>query len=317
MFEVVHGGAQTTVQDLGRRGFGAAGVPTGGAMDRFALAAANRLLDNPPGAAGLEVLLGGLRLRCTRDTAICVTGADLQCQLDGTPLPLWAVHQIDAGALIAFAGRRSGARAYLAAAGGFAVPPVLGSQGTYLPGGWGGYQGRALQSGDQLDVGGWEHEALEFWLAPEQRPLYSSFPTLRCVPGPHTVHFSAEAQAALWSSVYHLAPRCDRMGYRLDGPVITAHADGNLPSLGVLPGAIQVPPQGQPILLMVDAQTTGGYPVIATVIDADLPLAAQLLPGDRLRFRAVSPGQARDALRRQHDRLATIDTAGDVVGVPV
>ncbi|MDQ5851762.1 MAG: biotin-dependent carboxyltransferase family protein [Chloroflexota bacterium] len=306
--EILAGGIQTTVQDLGRTGYRAAGVPLSGAMDRLALAAANLLVGNDRGAACLETLLGGLALRFLRPCVISVTGGDLQPEVDGAPLGAWAAARVEQGAVLAFAGRRGGARAYLAVAGGLLVPRVLHSASTYLPGGWGGYHGRALHAGDLLETGanGRGKSNVDRWLPPEHRPGYSSFPTLQCVAGPHQALFPPETLATFFGRSYTLSPASDRMGYRLAGPTLHAAASANLASAGVLPGTVQVPPHGQPILLMADAQSTGGYPIIATVIGADLPLAAQLLPGDRVRFRAVSVSEAVAAARRQHAVLVAI-----------
>jgi biotin-dependent carboxylase-like uncharacterized protein len=220
--------------------------------------------------------------------------------------------------VLSFGGRRDGARAYIGIAGGFKVAPVLGSGSTYLPGGWGGHEGRALHAGDRLEAAAdsIEPSALR-WLPPDRRPGYSSFPTLRCVAGPHHDAFDHGTLAAFWDSVYTVSAASDRMGYRLDGSPLVPLAAGSLPSLGVLPGCLQVPPHGQPILLMADAQTTGGYPVIATVIGADLALAAQLLPGDRMRFRRVSTTTARIAAQQSAASLATLDGDGDMEGVPI
>lgn len=318
VLKVVAGGIQSTLQDLGRPGFRALGVPAGGAMDRFALQAANLLLGNPPGAACIEVLLGGLVLEATADCWIAVCGADLGAYSDGQSLDAWTTVRLQSGATLAFRGRRNGARAYIAIAGGFMVEPVLGSSSTYLPGGWGGHAGRALRSGDRLEAA--DHprtQQISRWLPPERRPAYSAFPTLRCVAGPHQDAFDAAVFATFWDGAYTVSPASDRMGYRLGGPRIVPEAGGSLPSLGVLPGCVQVPPHGQPILLMADAQTTGGYPVIATVVSADLAVAAQLLPGDRVRFRRVSAVSAHAAARSNAANLAAIAEDTEITGGPI
>lgn len=317
--EVLSGGFQTTLQDLGRDAYGAIGVPRGGAMDRFALRAANLCAGNAPGGTALEVLVGGFSLRFLRACTVSITGGALDARADGDPVELWATTELRSGSVLTFEGRQNGARAYLAIGGGLAVPPVLGSRSTYLPGGWGGYQGRALRPGDILDVLPHNGKQLRCgaWLPPEARPAYSALPTLRCVLGPHLEFFSDATIAAFLHNDFVVSSASDRMGYRLDGPALPPSRSAQLPSLGVLPGIVQAPPDGRPILLMADAQTTGGYPVIATVIGADLPLAAQLLPGDRLRFRAVSPMVAIAAARAQHDALLSLGIDDDVRGVPV
>lgn len=317
--EVLAGGFQTTVQDLGRDRYRVLGVPSGGALDRFALRAANLCAGNAPSAVALEVLAGGLSLRCLRACTISITGGDLDAQVDGEPVALWATAELHLGSVLTFMDRQTGARAYLAVRGGLAVVQVLGSSSTYLPGGWGGYQGRGLRSGDMLDLAPHNGAPLRpgMWLPPEARPAYSAFPTLRCVLGPHLEFFSDATIADFLGADYVVSSASDRMGYRLDGPTLPPTYGGQLPSLGVLPGVVQAPPDGQPILLMADAQTTGGYPIIATVIGADLPLAAQLLPGDRVRFRAVSPMAAITAARAQNDALLSLGDDDEVGGVPV
>lgn len=315
--KVVRPGVQVTVQDLGRPGLGAYGVPSGGAMDRFALAAANLLLGNAPGAAGLEVLLGGLDLRFGGDTSVCITGADLGATLDGRRLDLWTPAAVRAGATLSFIQRRAGARAYVALPGGIDVPAVLGSRSTYLPGAWGGLGGRSLQHGDRIKTPCDPLAPAHGWLAPEYRPPYSPFPVLRCVLGPHASCFSRLALLRFFCTTYRLSSHSDRMGLRLEGRPVHTSSSAGIPSTGVLPGVIQTPPNGSPILLMADAQTSGGYPIIAIVLGADLPLAAQLLPGDRLRFRLVGIGQAVDAAKQAAACLASMADRDEVIAVPV
>lgn len=318
VLEVVAAGVQAMFQDLGRSGFRALGVPGAGAMDRFALQAANLLLGNPPDAVCIEVLLGGLVLRAIAPCWVAICGADLDAQIDGEVLDVWTTTLVPAGAMLRFSGRLYGARAYLGIAGGFRVTSVLDSGSTYLPGGWGGYQGRALQPGDQLEAATEPVcEPVLRWFPPDQRPCYSNFPTLRCVAGPHDDAFDPGTRASFWAAAYTLNPASDRMGYRLDGTHVMPQAGGSLASLGVVPGCVQVPPHGQPILLMADAQTTGGYPVIATVISADLALAAQLLPGDAMRFRRVSVAEAHMAAQSQALYLAAIEDTDYIDGAPI
>lgn len=318
VIEVLAGGPQTTVQDLGRSGYRASGVPGAGAMDRFALAAANLLVGNHPNAAGLEILLGGLRLRFLAPLVVSIAGADLGAELDGAACPLWATLHVSSNSILDFTVRRIGARAYLAIRGGFDVPPMLGSCSTYLPGGWGGFGGRPLRAGDRLQAAVSEAvRIVERWAPPERRPGYTSVPALRCVVGPDNAHFTADALRRFFDAPYRVSAAADRMGYRLEGPVLGTLGEGMLPSAGVLPGAIQVPAHGQPILLMADAQTTGGYPVIATVIGADLPLAAQLLPGDAIRFRSVSVDTATTAIRTSWRDLQAIMEETQIEGAPI
>jgi biotin-dependent carboxylase-like uncharacterized protein len=301
-FRVHAGGLLATVEDLGRPAARRYGVPGGGAMDTFALEAANRLAGNPPEAAALEITGGGAIFEALAPLLLAVAGADLGAWLDGWPLAPWTAALARPGAQLQFQGRQGdwGARAYLALAGGVATPEVLGSRGTCLAGGFGGFVGRPLRPGDLLETGAACDDpgalAGRRWLA-ERRPAYHAEPVLRVVRGPHAGSFTAESLAALMSEPFRVSPTSNRMGYRLEGPLLRTIAPADLPSLGVLPGAIQVPPDGGAILLMADAQTTGGYPIAGVVIGADLPLAAQLLPGDRLRF-AVAEIEVAVAARR-------------------
>ncbi len=298
MIEVVKPGLFTTIQDQGRWGYQAYGVGIAGAMDAWALAAANLLVGNPEGAAGLEMTIWGPSLNFYRETWFAVTGADLTPRLNGTPIPNWMGHRAPAGSLLSFGPRRRGVRAYLAVAGGLDVPIVMGSRSTYLLGGFGGLDGRPLKAQDRLSVGSLAQipEPLEGFVFPENlRPAYRKDPRLRTVLGPFQDFFSPEGLAAFLSEEYLITANSDRMGYRLQGKAITRKKTGELITCGLANGTIQVPPNGQPIILLADRQTIGGYPIIATVIHADLSLAAQCAPGDSVRFDEVSPEEAREA----------------------
>lgn len=305
MIEIVAPGPLLTVQDLGRPAARRYGVATGGAMDASALVAANRLVGNAPGAAALELTAGGVELRFTRPALVSLAGGDLGATLDGRPLPLWRSLLVDAGATLRLAGRSDswGARAYLALAGGIDLPPVLGSRATDLAGGFGGLGGRPLRAGDRLPIGAAPADtsaALGRLWPPEHRPPYAPAPTLRFVPGPHLDCLAPDALAQLADAALRVSPISNRMGYRLEGLALPYARPCSLPSLGVVPGCIQIPPDGAPILLLADAQTTGGYPLAGAVIAADLPLAAQLLPGDALRIAPVDLDAA-IAARRVYD----------------
>lgn len=300
---VIAGGMPATVQDAGRRGYECLGVPRSGAMDRFALAAANTLVGNHPAAATIEVTAGGAAFEALRPLLVALAGGDLKPHVEGVPAEQWTALLLAPGAQLGFAGRgvAGGARAYLAVAGGVDVPLLLGSRSTYLPGAWGGLDGRPLRPGDRLNAG--MSGAAPYTLAGRrwsaQRPQYSSEPVLRLVPGPH----SALLGGLDWllDTPLTVDQASNRIGYRLAGAELVHNE--TLPSFGVLPGTLQLPPNGMPILLMADAQPTGGYPVLGVVAAADLPLAAQLLPGDSLRFALVSAPEARSALADQHNML--------------
>jgi biotin-dependent carboxylase-like uncharacterized protein len=309
VLRVVAGGLLATVEDLGRPAARRYGVPGGGAMDAFALEAANRLAGNPPGAAALEITGSGAIFEALAPLLLAVAGADLGARLDGWPLAPWTTALARPGAQIEFQGRQGdwGARAYLTLAGGLAVPEILGSRGTCLAGGFGGFAGRPLRPDDMLEAGTARGDPVALagrrWPA-ERRPAYRAEPVLRIVRGPHAGRFAAGSLEALAGEPFRVSPTSNRMGYRLEGPLLRTTAPPDLPSLGVLPGAIQVPPDGGAILLMADAQTTGGYPIAGVVIRADLPLAAQLLPGDRLRFAIV---EIEDAVAARRALRAWLD----------
>ncbi len=301
--EILEPGLLTTIQDLGRFGYQRLGLPTAGAMDPFALKAGNLLVGNPASAAGLEITLLGPRVAFTEGCTIAITGGDLGPRLDGREIEGWRRHLVTPGTVLDFAGRRTGTRAYLAVSGGIAVEPWLGSRATYLMAAVGGLDGRALRPGDRLPIGRSVLSMARPSVPPDRRPPYSNEPTVRVILGPHADRFTREGIDSFLSGSYQVTPSSNRMGYRLEGPKI-AHTRGpDLISCGIPLGGIQVPGSGQPIILMADHQTTGGYTMIATVIQADIPLVAQCLPGERLRFRAVGVEEARDSLLRQEAGL--------------
>jgi 5-oxoprolinase (ATP-hydrolysing) subunit C len=302
--DVLAGGPLLTVQDLGRSGARRYGVPPGGAMDAFAAAAANRLVGNPPAAPLLEITAGAARLQFSHAGSIAVCGGDLQPLLDGRPAANWLSLSVRAGSLLEFRSRRPGsARAYLAVAGRLQVERAVGGCGTDLAGGFGGFAGRALRAGDQLTVQDARRPpALNFWPA-THRPAYRPHPQIRLMRGPHADLIGAAAWQALLAADWQISTLSSRQGFRCDGPALPLPSL-SISSLGVVPGALQLPPDGRPIVLMADAQTTGGYPLIAVAYSADLPLIAQLLPGDRLTFVAGDHTDAQAALHEQAAWLA-------------
>jgi antagonist of KipI len=294
-------GLFTTVQDLGRPNAIASGVSPGGAMDRFAHKAANLLVGNEPTAATLECTLRGPHLVAEQACLVAVAGADLDPRVNGDPVEMWAAFSLRAGDVLSFGSRRSGARAYLAIAGGVAGDRWLGSLSTNLLAQRGGMHGRPLQAGDVIAAAGEPagppvpgRGALPRHL----RPDYADH-DLSVIAGPHLKRLGQEGKAALFGSGFTVGRDSDRMGYRLDGPVLEAPGDEVL-SFGLVTGAIQLPAGGGPILLMADHQTAGGYPVVATVISASLPIAAQLVPGSEVRFVEVN-SEGAGALRHARD----------------
>jgi antagonist of KipI len=303
---VVKPGWFTTVQDLGRRGYQQYGVSVSGAMDPHAHILANRLVGNPDEEATLEITLKGPELYFHDDTVVAITGADLAPSATGINIPLWTSLLIRAGTTLKFGARRAGARSYLSIAGGFDVPIVLGSRATHVSSCTGGLQGRALQAGDLLTGGLLSRPAgaLAGRTAPiALRPSYSNTVMLRILPGPHEHSFAYDALTALTAQPYRLSSRSNRMGYRLEGPALVPRKAGQDISEGTAGGALQVPPDGHPILLMADRQTTGGYPTLAVVISADLSVAGQLVPGDTISFRRATRSYAYRELRAQWSEL--------------
>ena len=303
---VLRPGLFTTIQDIGRYGFQRFGVSVSGAMDRWALRVGNRLLGNPDEAAGLEITIQGPELFLDHALTIAVTGADLSPAWNGATLPMWTVVVMPAGSRLQFGKRRQGARAYLAVAGGIDGPMILGSRSTHVRSRVGSLGGRALKKGDRLEVGARSAESLQYVgrvLPPSNRPHYSSSPTVRIVPGLHVDRFTHEALQVLTESPYRVTSESDRMGYRLWGAELKHRSSGEIVSSATTFGTIQVPADGQPILLMADCQTTGGYAALATVIASDHSLAAQVCPGDNLSFSLTTQLQASELFRSNYAEL--------------
>jgi antagonist of KipI len=306
---VLRPGLLTTVQDTGRWGLQARGVPPAGPMDPWSHRLANALVGNAAGAATLEVTLKGPELEFAEERIVAVAGAHFAIDVDGKGQPPNTAFVVPAGARLRVGARRIGARGYLAVAGGFAVPQVLGSRATHLVSRLGGVEGRALCAGDLLPLGetmGAQPRHGGVTALPE-----SGRPTrIRVLPGPHADRFSTDAFSGLQSAPYTLGNDSDRMGFRLNGPRLT-HANGaDIISDATPLGVLQVPASGQPVLLMADRQTTGGYAILATVISADIGLAGQLAPGDQIRFAACSLQEAMAALIKQEQALIAIGAGG-------
>jgi antagonist of KipI len=281
---------QTTVQDLGRHGYGRFGVAVNGAADRASLRAANRLVGNPDDAAALEITLTGPRIRFHRRLAVAIAGADLGARLNGQPVVAGRAVYVIPGDKLAFAPAADvrGIRAYLAVAGGIDVPVVMGSRSTDLTAGFGGYLGRALRAGDRLTVGDAHRgNALERIAA---TPLGSSRP-IRVVRGPQADRFAPETWERFIRNGFTVSSESNRVGLRLRGPELRPVDGADIVSEGIVTGAIQVTGEGQPIVMLPGHATIGGYTKIATVIDADLDRLGQLRPGETVRFREVSLDQ--------------------------
>lgn len=308
-------GLFTTVQDLGRPAYQHLGLGPGGAADLLSHRIANLMVGNPPDAATLEVTLAGPVLRFEAAALVSLCGADLSAQVDGRPMPLWRPVWLRAGAGLRFGVPVAGARAYLAVAGGLQAPVVLGSRSP-CPG---GAPGR-LHAGDRFPLGpqpphpALADPALPFaaphWFAPWFQELSFDRPlTLRLIPGPQGARLDAASRQALFGASFQVAPASNRMGLRLTGPALALEAKLEMLSAPVATGTLQLPPGGAPILLLADRQTTGGYPRLGEVATVDLPAAAQLRPGEALRFAALEAGAALALLRAREVRLAQLAEA--------
>lgn len=298
MMEVIQPGRLTTIQDLGRHGYGHLGVPVAGGVDPLNLRIANRLVGNPDGAAALEMTAEGATLRFTVDTRVALAGGTLELQLDGAPAPMYQTLFVKAGMELHCGRIVQGWRVYLAVAGGIQAEPVLGSCSTDTLAKLGP---KPLASGMRLRPGPSAASAEGAYLrAP---PQYLTLTQLRILAGPHQEWFTPESLLALCTARFSVSSQSDRTGVRLEGASLERIRSAELPSMGMITGAMQVPSSGQPIVLLGNHGTTGGYPVIASVIAADLHLLAQLAPGAQVRFADVSAAEAFDALLRQEARL--------------
>jgi antagonist of KipI len=307
----------TTVQDLGRFGYQKDGITSGGAMDPLALRVANLLVGNEEHEAGLEMTLKGPTIEFLHDSLIAICGADLSPRIADFRLPNWCAIFVKEGSILTFGDNRWGCRAYLAISGGIAVPDVMNSKSTNLRAAVGGIDGRPLRAGSEVPIGSDRTETfhvgasspLPFALSErllrseDVQRFYERDRPLRVLRGPHWELFDERDRSVFLSEVFEISVSSDRMGYRLSGPLLDSRTRDELISSAVLSGAIQVPPSGEPIVLMADRQTTGGYPVIGLVATVDLPLAGQLCPGDEVRFQETTIEWAQTALRSQARRL--------------
>ena len=304
-------GLLTTVQDAGRVGWRRFGVGQAGALDPYSYRVANRLVGNDATAAALEITVNGPGLRFEQAARIAVTGADIDAEAAGEVLPGWRPIDLPAGTELKFGACRRGVRAYLAVAGGLAVPAVLGSASTDLRGGFGGMRGRMLAAGDliplprhpapeprQIEIAGW-------WIDPSPDIDFHRSSVVKVLPGTDR----CRPDAALFETGWRVSSASNRQALRLEGEALAVAEPGERISEPVLPGTIQLPPDGQPIVLLGDAQTVGGYPRIGHVIGADLPRLAQLRPGEMLHFLACDPAEAVRQQRAQRARLARIGYA--------
>ncbi len=305
MIRALDPGPQTTVQDLGRRGYLRYGIPESGPIDRAAFVLANRLVGNPDDTAGLECTLRGPRLEMTAGGTLAATGAEMPLTVNDREAPRWRAVRVRAGDVVRLGQSQSGVRGYLAFAGGVDVPRVLGSRATYLRGQLGGYNGRALRRGDELHCGRGQPPRADRRVRPAAIPRYDAEAVIRVILGPQADRFTPDGIATFLEGLYEMLPQSDRMGARLRGPKVTHSRGHDIISDGIPLGGIQVVGDGQPIVLLVDRQSTGGYTKIATVCSSDIGRFGQVRPGQCLRFREVSVDTAHALLREAHAALET------------
>lgn len=305
-FVVRQPGLLSLLHDRGRYGMHNLGLTTGGPLDSLAFDWANRMLGNDTNATCIEISFGGLALEAYHDTSFVITGAQAPCKLNDEPIEQWCTHDIDRGSKLEIGFTSTGTRCYLAVSGGFDITPSFGSTSTVVRENIGGLNGDKLQAGDRLPCSG-ARLAKHCFLAEADRPVYSDFAELRVVPGYQQAAFSPLQQWRFFNSEYRLTERCDRMGFRLEGETVHSDMIGML-SEGICHGAIQIPADGQPIVLMNDRQTIGGYPKIGAVIAHDTARLSQLTAGSRVHFLAISIEQAHNIHCLERARFARTAT---------
>jgi antagonist of KipI len=305
--QVQKAGLLTTVQDLGREGFGSIGVSASGAADPISLRLGNRLVGNVESTSALEMCLLGGTFVFEKGAIVALTGSDFGATLDGETTPLGASFKARAGQTLRLDYTRSGARCYLCVHGGIVVPHFLSSASTHVLSGLGGFEGRALRNGDVLQIRPATEPFRKRKIAPRVSELLSARKVLRVTPGPQEDWFSESSRRVFYSATYRIGEQSDRLGLRLEGPAISQARERAMITEGVSLGAIQVPHGGAPIILFVEQQTTGGYPKIANVIAADLHRLGQLRPRDEIRFELVTWEGARSFLIAQEKLITSAE----------
>ncbi len=298
---VIKPGFLSLLQDGGRFGHHQIGLTNGGPLDPDAFRWANRLCENNDSDTAIEITFGGLQLISATDTCIAVAGANMPLTINGKPKALWRSHLISNGDRIELGYSQSGCRAYLAIAGGFQVEPMFNSSATVVRESIGGLNGLALQKDDRLDCLATNLQQQELQVPTNLQPTYSNSIELRVIPGFQDSSFSRYQQRLFFNSRYNVSEQSDRMGYRLNGPAISSSISSML-SEGICQGAIQIPGDGQPIILLNDRQTIGGYPKIGSVLSLDLAKLAQLQPGADITFTPITIDHAHNLLNLQHSR---------------
>jgi antagonist of KipI len=316
--KVKKSGLLTSIQDLGRYGSQKYGVIASGAMDTLSHRIANMLVGNSENEATVEMTMLGAHFEFQSDSLISICGGDLSPVLNDRPAKMWRPLFVKKGSLLTFGRAKKGCRGYLAAAGGFDVPEVMGSKSTYLRAGIGGYEGRAIESGDRLSFGKMSEQSirlferffdsapyseLEWFASPEFIPFLREDESVRVIKGRQYDDFTEKSKSMIFSEPYKITPQSDRMGYRMEGPKLSLENKAEMISEAVTFGTIQVPADGNPIILLADRQTTGGYPKIAQVASVDLPYLSQFKPGEVVQFKEVSLDEAQKLLIESERRL--------------
>ncbi|MER2060768.1 MAG: biotin-dependent carboxyltransferase family protein [Niallia sp.] len=322
---VLSSGMLSSIQDLGRYGFQKHGVIVSGAMDTYSLRIGNLIVGNKEGEAGLEITLLGPTLLFESDMLIAITGGDLSPEIGGKLVPLWRPVFVKKGSVLKFGKIKAGCRAYLSVAGGFTVPEILNSKSTYLRARIGGYKGRAIKAGDRLEVTSISHHSKKLINKLHNKTASDAFITtkwfvdfhkfisfaneyrIRVLAGNHFSLCSIKSQMNFYTGKYTITPQSDRMGYRITGPEVKLNEKCELLSEAVTFGTIQLPPDGKPIILVADRQTTGGYPKIAQVVSADLSLIAQMKPGEKIRFQESTLQEAEYLLMEKEQGVRELE----------
>ncbi len=305
-FEILTPGPFTIIQDSGRYGYQKFGVPVSGVMDSFSHKASNLLLGNSEDEAVLEFTMLGPKIKFQSQCAIAITGGDSSPKVNGEPVPRWESVELTPGDELSFGIMNRGCRGYISFSGGIDVPEVMGSRSTYIKGKIGGIEGRQLKAGDTIKSKESKSVYSRKEIPKKYIPLYGNHYELRVVLGPQDDCFTFKGVSTFLSEKYTVTNECDRMGIRLEGQSIEHITGGDIISDGIVPGSIQVPGHGKPIIMMADCQTTGGYAKIATVISSDLQFLAQARPGDTLSFREITVDEGQKILKENMEIMETI-----------
>ncbi|MCK8827355.1 biotin-dependent carboxyltransferase family protein [Natroniella acetigena] len=307
--KTLEAGPMTTIQDLGRFGYMKYGMPIAGAVDRYAFRIANILVGNPEDEAAIEATFLGPTIQFKAEAVIAITGGEMKPELDGKEIPMWQAVKVSKDSRLSLNRVEKGLRSYIAIRGGIDLPEVMGSKSTYLRGKLGGFKGRKLQQGDELsfpEVKEGENFCLNRKIPEDLLEDYLDDREVRVIVGPQDDYFTEESLKTFFASEYQLTNQSDRMGCRLAGPTLEHTTGADIISDGIVLGAIQVPGDGQPIIMLADRQTTGGYAKLANVISVDLPKVAQAKPGDKLNFKQIGVVEAQQELKKQEERIAQL-----------